>query len=59
VTVGIVHTRLKPEQIAAGLRQNRVPIIGYIDRGTFKVDLRTIFDHQDQELIHALHSLPA
>jgi len=31
-----------------------MPVIGYIGRGSVKLDLRTIFPHQDADVIDAL-----
>ncbi|MDB4673730.1 L-seryl-tRNA(Sec) selenium transferase [Verrucomicrobiales bacterium] len=42
------------EPFAFDLRTGRPGIVGYIDSGIFKLDLRTIFPHQDEKLISAL-----
>jgi L-seryl-tRNA(Ser) seleniumtransferase len=39
---------------AARLRRGIPPVIGYIAAGKFKLDLRTIFARQDEELVTAL-----
>jgi L-seryl-tRNA(Ser) seleniumtransferase len=39
---------------AARLRRGRPPIIGYVAAGKFKLDLRTIFPRQDEDLVTAL-----
>jgi L-seryl-tRNA(Ser) seleniumtransferase len=39
---------------AACLRRGTPPVIGYIVAGKFKLDLRTIFPRQDEELLTAL-----
>ena len=57
VTLDMIHGKLKPQEMAARLREHSVPIIGYIGRGKFKLDLRTIFPRQDAELIKAIHDL--
>ena len=49
--------KLKPEEMAARLRDHSVPIVGYIGRGKFKLDLRTIFPRQDAEVIYAIRGL--
>ena len=41
---------------AARLRRGTPPVIGYIAAGKFKLDLRTIFPRQDEELVTALRS---
>ncbi|MGI9087415.1 MAG: L-seryl-tRNA(Sec) selenium transferase [Chthoniobacterales bacterium] len=43
-----------PEEFASRLRRRIPPIIGYLERGQFKLDLRTIFPEQDAELVRAL-----
>jgi L-seryl-tRNA(Ser) seleniumtransferase len=40
--------------LATRLRRGTPPVIGYIAGGRFKVDLRTIFPHQDEQLVRAL-----
>jgi L-seryl-tRNA(Ser) seleniumtransferase len=57
VTVDLTHAAIKPQEIAARLREHTVPVIGYIERGKLKLDLRTIFPRQDAELISAIRSL--
>jgi len=57
VTLDLVHTTLKPQEIAARLRLHAAPIIGYIARDTFRIDLRTVFPAQDAELISAIRAL--
>ena len=44
----------EPAAFAARLRRGRPPVIGYIAAGKFKLDLRTIFPRQDEELVTAL-----
>jgi L-seryl-tRNA(Ser) seleniumtransferase len=56
VTLELEHGKLGPDEIAARLRENRVPVIGYIGRGKFKLDLRTIFPRQDAEVIDAIRN---
>jgi L-seryl-tRNA(Ser) seleniumtransferase len=43
-----------PAAFAARLRRGAPPVIGYIAAGKFKLDLRTIFPRQDEELVTAL-----
>ncbi len=56
ITVDLGHSEFKPQEIAARLRQHAVPIVGYIARGTFKLDLRTVFPRQDAEVVAALRA---
>ena len=44
-------------EIAARLRDHAVPVIGYVARGSLKLDLRTIFPRQDAELIAAIRAV--
>jgi L-seryl-tRNA(Ser) seleniumtransferase len=44
----------EPAALAARLRRGTPPVIGYIAAGKFKLDLRTIFPRQDDELVSAL-----
>jgi hypothetical protein len=53
-TLEITHDKFRPQELAARLRSHTPPIVGYIERGTFKLDLRTVFASQDVELIAAL-----
>jgi L-seryl-tRNA(Ser) seleniumtransferase len=55
-TLDISHERLRPQELAARLRSHTPPIIGYIERGQFKLDLRTVFPDQDAEIINALRA---
>jgi len=57
VTLEITHGTLKPDEVSARLRENSVPIVGYIGRGKFKLDLRTIFPRQDAEVMKAIRAL--
>jgi L-seryl-tRNA(Ser) seleniumtransferase len=59
VTVDLAHRSLKPQELALRLRQQAPPIIGYVARGTLKLDLRTIFPRQDQDVIRALQAVCA
>jgi L-seryl-tRNA(Ser) seleniumtransferase len=56
-TLDITHGKLKPQELAARLRLYTPPIVGYIERGQFKLDLRTVFAHQDSEIVAALKNV--
>ena len=43
-----------PPELATPLRRRTPPIIGYIERGKLKLDLRTILPSQDAEVVAAL-----
>src|SRR5688572_5466575 len=47
VTIDVGHPRLGAQALAAALREQAEPVIAYVGRGTVKLDLRTIFPHQD------------
>jgi L-seryl-tRNA(Ser) seleniumtransferase len=51
VTVDLLPANLALPEIAARLRDGTPPVIGYISGGRFKLDLRTIFPRQDDEVI--------
>jgi L-seryl-tRNA(Ser) seleniumtransferase len=54
VTVDVAHQTLQPQEMSARLRSRALPVIGYIERGKLKLDLRTIFPAQDAELVDAI-----
>jgi L-seryl-tRNA(Ser) seleniumtransferase len=56
VTLDVAHNTIKPQEFAARLRDHAVPVIGYVARGTLKLDLRTVFPRQDAELIAAIRA---
>jgi L-seryl-tRNA(Ser) seleniumtransferase len=59
ITVDLTHATLKPQELAARLREQAIPVIGYAARGTLKLDLRTIFPRQDGDVISALRAVSA
>jgi L-seryl-tRNA(Ser) seleniumtransferase len=54
VTIEVSHPSLGAQAFAAALREQPEPVIAYVGRGTVKLDLRTIFPHQDASVIRAL-----
>jgi hypothetical protein len=56
VTLDLIHRALPPQQFAARLRDQALPVIGYVAKGAVKLDLRTIFPRQDAELISAIRA---
>jgi L-seryl-tRNA(Ser) seleniumtransferase len=54
VTIEVNHATLGAQALAARLREQPEPVIAYVGRGTVKLDLRTIFPHQDASVIRAL-----
>src|SRR6185503_1482235 len=59
VTVDVKHPTLAAQDVTARLREQPVPVIGYVARGSVKLDLRTIFPHQDADVIRALLAVSA
>jgi L-seryl-tRNA(Ser) seleniumtransferase len=55
-TLDISHEGLKPQELAARLRSHVPPIVGFIERGKLKLDLRTVFPDQDTEIVAALRA---
>ena len=56
VTIDLVPKRLTVQEFAARLRAATTPIIGRIASGRLKLDLRTIFPSQDEELIRVIRA---
>ena len=54
VTIDVRHPRLAAQELTALLRDQPMPVIGYVARGSVRLDLRTIFPHQDADVIGAL-----
>jgi L-seryl-tRNA(Ser) seleniumtransferase len=55
VTLDLRPLNLSLPEFAARLRVGSPPIVGYIANGSFKLDLRTVFPRQDEELFRAVH----
>jgi L-seryl-tRNA(Ser) seleniumtransferase len=56
ITVDLTHDTLAPQELASRLRGQPLPVIGYVARGTLKLDLRTIFPRQDGDVVAALRA---
>ena len=56
VTIDLVPKQLTVQEFAARLRAATTPIIGRIASGRLKLDLRTIFPSQDEELIRVIRA---
>jgi L-seryl-tRNA(Ser) seleniumtransferase len=54
VTLDLAHHSTPPQEFAARLRAVLPPVIGYIERGKLKLDLRTVFPWQDSALANAI-----
>jgi len=55
ITLDLRPLNLSLPQLAARLRAGSPPVVGYIANDSFKLDLRTIFPRQDEELFRAVH----
>jgi len=52
--VAVSHPQLSADQLEFGLRRHSPPIIARVDRDQVVLDLRTVFEDQDQEIVAAL-----
>ena len=60
VTIDVSLKNSTLNDIAARLRHSVPPVVGYIAGGKFKLDLRTVFPRQDEELARVLRAaIPA
>ena len=59
VTLDLTHRTLTSQELAGRLREQPIPVIGYIARGIVKLDLRTIFPRQDGDVVSALRAVSA
>ena len=55
VTLDLRPLNLSLAELATRLRAGSPPVVGYIANGSFKLDLRTVFPRQDEELFRAVH----
>jgi L-seryl-tRNA(Ser) seleniumtransferase len=56
VTIDFVPKDSSLVEFAASLRASNPPVIGYIGDKRFKLDLRTIFSHQDELVVQAIRA---
>ena len=56
ITIDIVPENCSVRDFATSLRTSVPPVVGYIANERFKLDLRTIFPHQDDAVIDAIRS---
>ena len=59
VTLEVQPQGLPLAAFAARLREGTPPVAGYVSSGAFKIDLRTVFPRQDEELARALKAASA
>ena len=55
--IAISHARLSAQDIESELRHNMPPIIARVERDQVLLDLRTVFENQEDEIIKALGRL--
>ena len=55
--VAVDHARHSAQELEALLRRNRPPIITRVERDRLLLDLRTVFEDQDQEIARAFERL--
>ena len=55
--VAVYHKRLSAQELEAALRRNTPPIIARVERDRLLLDLRTVFDDQDAEIVRAFERL--
>src|SRR5437899_11856843 len=56
VTINIVPENSSLADFAVALRASNPPVFGYIADGQFKLDLRTIFPHQDDLVVEVIRA---
>jgi L-seryl-tRNA(Ser) seleniumtransferase len=56
VTIEIVPRHCSPADLAGRLRSATPPVIGYIANDRFKLDLRTVFQQQDNVLVETIRA---
>jgi L-seryl-tRNA(Ser) seleniumtransferase len=54
IAIDILPGNCSVQDFARALRRSVPPVVGYIANGRFKLDLRTIFPHQDDVVIDAI-----
>jgi L-seryl-tRNA(Ser) seleniumtransferase len=59
IAIDILPQDCSLQDFASALRRSVPPVIGYIANGRFKLDLRTIFPHQDDLVVDAIRSASA
>ncbi len=56
ITIDILPQNCSVHEFASALRRSVPPIVGYIANERFKLDLRTIFPHQDDTVVDAIRA---
>jgi L-seryl-tRNA(Ser) seleniumtransferase len=55
--LAVTHSRFSAQELERLLRQNPPPVIARVEQDTLLLDLRTVFEHQDEELLRALEAI--
>jgi len=55
--VAVTHRRLSATSLEAGLRRNSPPVIARIENDRLLLDLRTVFEEQEGEIVLAFDGL--
>src|SRR5947207_2154817 len=56
ITLDLLPQNCSVEEFAQALRQSSPPVVSYVANGRIKLDLRTIFSHQDDLLVDAIRT---
>ena len=57
IAIQLTSSGLSPNALASRLRQNSIPVIGYIKEEQLLINLRTVFPEDDELLIDALSAI--
>jgi len=55
--LAVRHSRHSAQELDSLLRQNSPPVIARVEQDTLLLDLRTVFEEQDEELLRALEAI--
>jgi L-seryl-tRNA(Ser) seleniumtransferase len=55
--LAVTHSRHSAQEIEGLLRQNSPPVIARVEQEALLLDLRTVFEDQDEELLRALEAI--
>lgn len=56
-SVSIKHAQRSDDELSLQLRTSATPVLGRIRQNEFKLDLRSVFPHQDQLILEALQNI--
>ncbi len=54
VVIAVTPVGISDETFATRLRTGSIPVVGRIQNGEFLIDLRTVFERQEADLVHAV-----